>query len=280
LTVEQHPALIADESSELMAAPRPLPREDDVILFPAIDLKDGKCVRLRLGDMAAATVFNDDPAAQAKLFETQGFRYLHLVDLDGAFAGRPVNAAAVGAILKTVAIPVQLGGGIRDLATIEAWLDKGVSRVILGTIAVRDPELVRQAARCFPGRVAVGIDAKDGKVAIEGWATTSTLSALDLARRCQDAGVAAIVYTDVARDGVLRGLNLLATAALAQETTIPVIASGGLASIEDVEALLQPEYALLEGAIAGRALYDGRLDARAALALIGGGDVGQKLGKP
>jgi phosphoribosylformimino-5-aminoimidazole carboxamide ribotide isomerase len=255
-------------------------RDLDVILFPAIDLKDGKCVRLRLGDMAAATVFNDDPAAQAKLFETQGFHYLHLVDLDGAFAGRPVNAAAVGAILKTVGIPVQLGGGIRDLATIEAWLDQGVSRVILGTIAVRDPELVRQAARRFPGRIAVGIDAKDGKVAVEGWAITSELSALDLARRCQDAGVAAIVYTDVARDGVLKGLNLPATVALAQQTAIPVIASGGLAGIEDVEALLQPQYALLEGAIAGRALYDGRLDARAALALIGGGDVGQKLGKP
>ena len=251
-----------------------------MILFPAIDLKGGKCVRLRLGDMATATVFNDDPAAQAKLFEIQGFRYLHLVDLDGAFAGRPVNAAAVGAILKSVGIPVQLGGGIRDLATIEAWLDKGVSRVILGTIAVRDPELVRQAARRFPGRIAVGIDAKDGKVAVEGWAITSELSALDLARRCQDAGVAAIVYTDVARDGVLKGLNLPATAALARETAIPVIASGGLAGIKDVEALLQAEYALLEGAIAGRALYDGRLDARAALALIGAGDGDQKFGKP
>jgi phosphoribosylformimino-5-aminoimidazole carboxamide ribotide isomerase len=247
-----------------------------VILFPAIDLKDGTCVRLRLGDMAAATVFNDDPAAQAKLFETQGFRYLHLVDLDGAFAGRPVNAAAVAAILKAVRIPVQLGGGIRDLATIEAWLDRGVSRVILGTIAVREPELVRQAARRFPGRIAISIDAKDGKVAVEGWAITSELSAFDLARRSQDAGVAAIIYTDVARDGALKGLNLPATAALARQTTVPVIASGGLAGIEDVEALLQPQYALLEGAIAGRALYDGRLDARAALALIGGGDVGQK----
>jgi phosphoribosylformimino-5-aminoimidazole carboxamide ribotide isomerase len=250
-----------------------------VILYPAIDLKDGKCVRLRLGDMAAATVFNDDPAAQAKLFETQGFRYLHLVDLDGAFAGRPVNAAAVAAILKAVRIPVQLGGGIRDLATIEAWLDRGVSRVILGTIAVREPELVRQAARRFPGRIAIGIDAKDGKVAVEGWAITSELSALDLARRSQDAGVAAIIYTDVARDGALKGLNLPATAALARQTTVPVIASGGLAGIEDVEALLQPHYALLEGAIAGRALYDGRLDARAALALIGDGDVGQKSGQ-
>jgi phosphoribosylformimino-5-aminoimidazole carboxamide ribotide isomerase len=239
-----------------------------VILFPAIDLKDGKCVRLKLGDMAAATVFNEDPAAQAKLFENQGFRYLHLVDLDGAFAGRPVNASAVAMILQAVTIPVQLGGGIRNLAAIERWLDKGVNRVILGTVAVRDPELVRQACRRFPGRIAVGIDAKGGKVAVEGWAITSELSALDLARRCQDAGVAAIIYTDIARDGVLKGLNLEATAALARETSIPIVASGGLAGIEDVEALLRPEHARLEGAIAGRALYDGRLDARAALELI------------
>jgi phosphoribosylformimino-5-aminoimidazole carboxamide ribotide isomerase len=239
-----------------------------VILFPAIDLKDGKCVRLKLGDMAAATVFNDDPAAQAKLFEDQGFRYLHLVDLDGAFAGRPVNAAAVATILQAVTIPVQLGGGIRNLAAIESWLDKGVSRVILGTLAVRDPELVRQACRRFPGRIAVGIDAKGGNVAVEGWAISSELSALDLVRRCEDAGVAAIVYTDIARDGVLKGLNLEATTALARATSIPIVASGGLAGIEDVEALLRPEYARLQGAVAGRALYDGRLDARAALALI------------
>ena len=239
-----------------------------MILFPAIDLKDGKCVRLKLGDMAAATVFNEDPAAQAKLFENQGFRYLHLVDLDGAFAGRPVNASAVATILQAVTIPVQLGGGIRNLAAIERWLDKGVSRVILGTVAVRDPELVRQACRRFPGRIAVGIDAKGGKVAVEGWAITSELSALDLARRCEDAGVAAIIYTDIARDGVLKGLNLEATAALARETSIPIVASGGLAGIEDVEALLRPEHARLQGAIAGRALYDGRLDARAALELI------------
>jgi phosphoribosylformimino-5-aminoimidazole carboxamide ribotide isomerase len=239
-----------------------------VILFPAIDLKDGKCVRLKLGDMAAATVFNDDPAAQAKLFEDQGFRYLHLVDLDGAFAGRPVNAAAVATILQAVTIPVQLGGGIRNLAAIENWLDKGVSRVILGTLAVRDPELVRQACRRFPGRIAVGIDAKDGKVAVEGWAISSELSAFDLARRCEDAGVAAIVYTDIARDGVLKGLDLEATAALARATSIPIVASGGLAGIEDVKALLRPEHARLQGAIAGRALYDGRLDGRAALALI------------
>ena len=239
-----------------------------MILFPAIDLKDGKCVRLKLGDMAAATVFNEDPAAQAKLFENQGFRYLHLVDLDGAFAGRPINASAVATILQAVTVPVQLGGGIRNLAAIERWLDKGVSRVILGTVAVRDPELVRQACRRFPGRIAVGIDAKGGKVAVEGWAITSELSALDLARRCEDAGVAAIVYTDIARDGVLKGLNLEATAALARATSIPIVASGGLAGIEDVEALLRPEYARLQGAIAGRALYDGRLDARAALELI------------
>lgn len=239
-----------------------------MILFPAIDLKDGKCVRLKLGDMAAATVFNEDPAAQAKLFENQGFRYLHLVDLDGAFAGRPVNASAVAMILQAVTIPVQLGGGIRNLAAIERWLDKGVNRVILGTVAARDPELVRQACRRFPGRIAVGIDAKGGKVAVEGWAITSELSALDLARRCEDAGVAAIIYTDIARDGVLKGLNLEATAALARETSIPIVASGGLAGIEDVEALLRPEHARLQGAIAGRALYDGRLDARAALELI------------
>jgi phosphoribosylformimino-5-aminoimidazole carboxamide ribotide isomerase len=250
-------------------------RDLDVILFPAIDLKDGKCVRLKLGDMAAATVFNDDPAAQAKAFESQGFRYLHLVDLDGAFAGRPVNAAAVASILATVRIPVQLGGGIRDLATLEAWLQAGVGRVILGTLAVRNPDLVRQAGRRFPGRIAVAIDAKDGTVAVEGWAVKSELSALDLARRCEDAGVAAVIYTDVARDGVLKGLNLPATAALASAIAIPVIASGGLAGIADVEALLRPEYAMLEGAIAGRALYDGRLDARAALALLAAAGTGK-----
>ena len=250
-------------------------RDLDVILFPAIDLKDGKCVRLKLGDMAAATIFNDDPVAQAKAFENQGFRYLHLVDLDGAFAGRPINAAAVASILTAVRIPVQLGGGIRNLATIETWLESGVTRVILGTIAVRNPDLVRQAARLFPGRIAVAIDAKDGKVAVEGWAVKSELAALDLARSCQDAGVAAIVYTDVARDGLLKGLNLPATAALARQTAIPVIASGGLAGIADIAALLAPEYAMLEGAIAGRALYDGRLDARAALALIAGAGSGK-----
>ena len=239
-----------------------------MILFPAIDLKDGQCVRLKLGEMSEATVFNDDPAAQARDFERQGFEYLHIVDLNGAFAGRPVNGAAVEAILAAVKMPVQLGGGIRDLATIETWLAKGVARVILGTIAVRDPALVRAAAKAFPGRVAVGIDAKAGRVAVEGWAETSELTVVDLARRFEDAGVGAIIYTDIERDGVLKGLNLAATAALAAATAIPVIASGGLASIADVEALLRPEYAKLEGAITGRALYDGRIDPAAALALI------------
>ena len=239
-----------------------------MILFPAIDLKDGQCVRLKLGEMSQATVFNDDPAAQALAFETQGFEWLHIVDLNGAFAGRPVNAAAVEAILKAVRMPTQLGGGIRDRATIEAWLGRGVRRVILGTAAVRDPALVRDAAKAHPGRVAVGIDARGGKVAVEGWAETSELAAVDLARRFEDAGVAAIVYTDIDRDGVLAGLNLPATRALAEAVAIPVIASGGLASIADVEALLAPENARLEGAITGRALYDGRLDPTAALALI------------
>ena len=239
-----------------------------MILFPAIDLKDGRCVRLKLGDMAQATVFNDDPAAQARTFEAQGFAYLHIVDLNGAFAGRPVNAPAVEAILRAVHIPVQLGGGIRDLATIEAWLGKGVRRVILGTVAVRNPELVREACKLFPGRVVVGIDARGGKVAVEGWAEASELSAADLAQRFEDAGVAAIIYTDIDRDGVLKGLNLPATLALASTTGIPVIASGGLAGIEDIRALLRPECRVLEGAIAGRALYDGRLDAAEALDLI------------
>jgi phosphoribosylformimino-5-aminoimidazole carboxamide ribotide isomerase len=239
-----------------------------MILFPAIDLKDGHCVRLRQGDMAEATVFNEDPAAQAAAFEAQGFDWLHVVDLNGAFEGKPVNGAAVEAILASVHIPVQLGGGIRDLDTIIAWLDKGIDRVILGTAALRDPALVREAAHDFPGCIAVGIDARDGKVAVEGWAETSEIEALDLARRFEDAGVAAIIYTDIARDGVLAGLNLKATAALARAVTIPVIASGGLASIDDVYALLRPDYAMLEGAIVGRALYDGRLDAAQALALI------------
>ena len=244
-----------------------------MILFPAIDLKDGQCVRLRQGEMAEATVFNTDPAAQARAFEEAGFDWLHVVDLNGAFAGKPVNASAVEAILASVRIPVQLGGGIRDLDTVVAWLDKGIDRVILGTAAVRDPNLVREAARDFPGCIAVGIDARDGKVAIEGWAETSKMSALDLARRFEDAGVAAIVRTDIARDGVLEGLNLEATVELARAVTIPVIASGGFAGIEDVMRLLEHRYHLLEGAIVGRALYDGRLDPRAALALIA--DAGQ-----
>jgi phosphoribosylformimino-5-aminoimidazole carboxamide ribotide isomerase len=246
-----------------------------VILFPAIDLKDGQCVRLRRGEMAQATVFNDDPAAQARAFAQQGFEYLHIVDLNGAFAGKPVNAPAVEAILNAVSIPAQLGGGIRDLPTIEAWLDKGIRRVILGTAAVRSPELVRDACRAFPGRVAVGIDARGGKVAVEGWAETSELAALELARRFEDVGVAAIIYTDIDRDGVLQGLNLPATADLARSISISVIASGGLASIEDVRALLRPEYSQLEGAITGRALYDGRLDAVEALALIKGARAGE-----
>jgi phosphoribosylformimino-5-aminoimidazole carboxamide ribotide isomerase len=239
-----------------------------VILFPAIDLKEGKAVRLEQGDMARATVFHDDPARQAEAFVRQGFEYLHIVDLDGAFAGAPVNAAAVERILSKVSIPVQLGGGIRDMATVEGWLRKGVTRVIIGTAAVRDPALVRNAAREFPGRVAVGLDARDGKVAVAGWAESSELSALDIARRFEDAGVTAIVYTDIARDGLLKGLNLDATIALAEAISIPVIASGGLASIDDVKALLAPRARKLAGAIAGRALYDGRLDAAAALGLI------------
>jgi phosphoribosylformimino-5-aminoimidazole carboxamide ribotide isomerase len=239
-----------------------------VILFPAIDLTEGLAVRLEQGDMARATVFNRDPAEQAHVFEAAGFEYLHMVDLDGAFAGKPMNAAAVERVLETVSIPVQLGGGIRDMATIEGWLSKGVTRVIIGTAAVRNPALVSEAARRFPGRVAVGLDARDGHVAVEGWAETSTLPALDIARRFEDAGVAAIIYTDIARDGMLTGLNLDATIALADAITIPVIASGGLASIADVRRLLEPRAQKLAGAIAGRALYDGRLDAAEALRLI------------
>jgi phosphoribosylformimino-5-aminoimidazole carboxamide ribotide isomerase len=239
-----------------------------VILFPAIDLKNGQCVRLEQGDMARATVFNLDPAAQARSFAAQGFEYLHVVDLDGAFAGKPMNARAVEAMLKAVTMPVQLGGGIRDIGTVEAWLAKGVARVIIGTAAVRDPELVKAAARKYPGRVAVGLDARDGKVAVEGWAETSQVTALEIAQRFEDAGVAAIIFTDISRDGLLKGLNLEATVALAEAISIPVIASGGLASIEDVKAMLQPNARKLAGAIAGRALYDGRLDAPAALELI------------
>jgi phosphoribosylformimino-5-aminoimidazole carboxamide ribotide isomerase len=239
-----------------------------VILFPAIDLKDGEAVRLEQGDMARATIFNRDPAAQARAFEAQGFEYLHIVDLDGAFAGRPQNASAVERILAAVKIPVQLGGGIRDRAGIEGWLSKGVTRVIIGTAAVRNPELVKDAANEFPGRIAVGLDARDGKVAVEGWAKSSSVTTLEIAKRFEDAGVAAIVYTDIARDGMLKGLNLDSTLALADAVSIPVIASGGLASIEDVQALLAPQARKLAGAVVGRALYDGRLDAAAALNLI------------
>ena len=239
-----------------------------MILFPAIDLKDGVCVRLEQGDMNRATVFNRDPASQAHRFETQGFRYLHLVDLDGAFSGKPVNASAVERILETVSIPVQLGGGIRDMATADAWLSKGVTRVIIGTAAVRDPTFVKDAARRFPDRVAVGLDARNGKVAVEGWAESSELTVLEIARRFEDAGVAAIIYTDIERDGLLTGLNLDATIALAESVSVPVIASGGLASVADIRALLEPKAAKIGGAIAGRALYDGRLDPAIALALI------------
>ncbi|RIK96440.1 MAG: 1-(5-phosphoribosyl)-5-[(5-phosphoribosylamino)methylideneamino]imidazole-4-carboxamide isomerase [Proteobacteria bacterium] len=239
-----------------------------MILFPAIDLKGGQCVRLEQGDMARATVFNTDPAAQAQSFAAQGFSYLHVVDLDGAFAGRPVNVQAVESMLAAVTMPVQLGGGIRDLATIEGWLGKGVARVIIGTAAVRDPALVRTAAKRFPGRVAVGLDARDGQVAVEGWAESSEVTALEIARRFEDAGVAAIVFTDIARDGLLKGINWDATIALADAISIPVIASGGLASLADVEVLTAPRAQKLAGAIAGRALYDGRLDPAAALDLI------------
>ncbi len=241
-----------------------------MILFPAIDLKEGLAVRLQQGDMARATVFNRDPAAQARAFESQGFDYLHIVDLEGAFAGKPMNAAAVESILSAVKIPLQLGGGIRDRATIDGWLGKGVARVIIGTAAVRDPALVKEAARAHPGRIAVGLDARDGKVAVEGWAETSELSALEIALRFEDAGVAAIIYTDVGRDGMLKGLNLDATIALADAVSIPVIASGGLASIDDIRGLLAPRAQKLAGAIAGRALYDGRLYAAEALAVLRG----------
>jgi phosphoribosylformimino-5-aminoimidazole carboxamide ribotide isomerase len=238
-----------------------------MILYPAIDLKDGACVRLLRGDMEAATVFGTDPAAQARAFQDAGCRWLHLVDLNGAFAGAPVNGAAVEGILAAVKVPVQLGGGIRDRATIEAWLEKGIRRVILGTAALRDPELVRQAAAAHPGRVAVGIDARDGRVAVEGWAETSDVTATELARRFEDAGVAAIVYTDIERDGAMKGPNVEATAALARAVSIPVIASGGVSSLDDLRALKDCG-APLDGAISGRALYEGRLDLAAAVALL------------
>ncbi len=241
-----------------------------MILFPAIDLKDGACVRLKLGDMNEATVFNESPANQAKTFEEQGFEWLHVVDLNGAFAGKSMNGEAVESILKVTKNPVQLGGGIRTLEHIEAWLDKGVRRVILGTVAVRDPDLVKKACRLFPGKIAVGIDAKGGYVAVEGWGETSQLDVISLANQFEGAGVSAIIFTDIDRDGILKGLNFPSTIALAEAVSIPVIASGGLASIEDVKRLLQADCQKLEGAITGRALYDGRLDPQEAMALIRG----------
>jgi phosphoribosylformimino-5-aminoimidazole carboxamide ribotide isomerase len=236
-----------------------------VILFPAIDLKDGRCVRLRRGDMAEATIFNNDAAAQAKSFEAAGFEWLHVVDLNGAFAGHSVNVDSIRAIRSAIGIPMQLGGGIRDAAAIESWLEAGITRVILGTAALRDPQLVKDSAKRFPGRIAVGIDARDGFVAVEGWAQASTLSATDLAKRFQDAGVAAIIFTDIARDGMLQGVNVAATAALAHAVSIPIIASGGVSVIDDIEALMDSG-ALIEGVVIGRALYDGRIDLAAALA--------------
>ncbi|MFN4059301.1 MAG: 1-(5-phosphoribosyl)-5-[(5-phosphoribosylamino)methylideneamino]imidazole-4-carboxamide isomerase [Paracoccus hibiscisoli] len=237
-----------------------------MILYPAIDLKDGNCVRLLRGDMEAATVFGTDPAAQARAFQDAGAEWLHLVDLNGAFAGKPVNAAAVEAILAATSIPTQLGGGIRDMATIEAWLNRGLTRVILGTVAVEDPDLVHQAAAAFPGRIAVGIDARAGRVATRGWATETDIDAIDLARRFQDAGVAAIIYTDIDRDGAMGGPNIAATEALARAVTIPVIASGGVSSLADLTALAQT--GVIAGAISGRALYDGAIDLKQALQIL------------
>ncbi len=239
-----------------------------MILFPAIDLKDGECVRLKLGDMAQATVYNTDPAAQALAFEQQGFQWLHVVDLNGAFEGQSVNGAAVESILRTTKNPVQLGGGIRTLDNIENWLSKGLARVILGTVAVRNPALVKDACKLFPGKVAVGIDAKGGKVAVEGWAEASSLGVVELAKKFEGAGVAAIIYTDIDRDGVLTGINWDATIALSHAVSIPVIASGGLASLADIRRMMLPDAAKLAGAITGRALYDGRINPAEALKLI------------
>jgi phosphoribosylformimino-5-aminoimidazole carboxamide ribotide isomerase len=240
-----------------------------MIFYPAIDLKDGQAVRLYKGEMDQATVFNDDPAAQAEAFVAAGCEWLHLVDLNGAFAGEPVNGAAVEAILARAGVPAQLGGGIRDMATIERWLDKGLARVILGTVAVETPALVREAARTFPGQVAVGIDARDGRVATQGWAHETDVDATELARSYEDAGVAAIIYTDIDRDGAMGGPNVAATAALARAVSIPVIASGGVSSIDDLIALRDCG-APLNGAISGRALYDGAIDLRQALAALAG----------
>lgn len=239
-----------------------------MILFPAIDLKNGVCVRLEQGDMARATVFNRDPAQQAHAFETQGFRHLHVVDLDGAFAGKPMNVTAVERILETVGLCVQLGGGIRDMKTIDGWLEKGVNRVIIGTAAVRDPALVKDAAKKHPKRIAVGLDARDGKVAVEGWAEATEMSAIDLGRRFEDAGVAAIIYTDIDRDGAMGGVNVEATVDLAYHLSTPVIASGGVSSMQDLEEIKQYEKAGIVGVICGRSLYDGRVDLAKAIALL------------
>ena len=239
-----------------------------MILFPAIDLKDGQCVRLKLGDMAQATVYNDSPATQALAFEQQGFQWLHVVDLNGAFEGQSVNGAAVEAILRVTKNPVQLGGGIRTLAHIENWLSRGLARVILGTVAVRDPTLAIEACRKFPGKVAVGIDARGGKVAVEGWAEASSLGVIELAKKFEGAGVAAIIYTDIDRDGILAGINWPSTLALAEAVSIPVIASGGLASLDDIRRMKMPDARKLAGAISGRALYDGRIDAAEALQIL------------
>jgi phosphoribosylformimino-5-aminoimidazole carboxamide ribotide isomerase len=245
-----------------------------VILFPAIDLKGGKCVRLLRGEMSAATVFNDDPAAQARAFAASGFAWLHVVDLDGAFAGAPMNGPAVAAILAATHLPVQLGGGVRDEARIADWLARGVTRVILGTVALRDPDLVKRACKAHPGRIVVGIDARAGMVAVEGWAETSTVSARELALRFEDAGAAAIIYTDIERDGALAGVAVDETAALAEAVSTPVIASGGVASLDDLARLKAKEKSGIAGVICGRALYDGRIVPRAALALLGGATVG------
>ncbi|MBI1210313.1 MAG: 1-(5-phosphoribosyl)-5-[(5-phosphoribosylamino)methylideneamino]imidazole-4-carboxamide isomerase [Alphaproteobacteria bacterium] len=242
-----------------------------MIIFPAIDLKGGQVVRLMRGEMASATIFNEDPVAQAQAFEAQGFEWLHLVDLDGALEGRSVNETAVHKILFASALPVQLGGGIRDRAAIAEWLEAGVRRVILGTIAAKDPDLVKEVAQTHAGRIAVGIDARDGFVAVQGWTATADMTAIDLARRFEDAGVTAIIYTDVARDGMGTGLNLEETAALASAVTIPVIASGGIGSIEDLRALIALNHPNIQGVIIGRALYDGRVDPAAALALAKAG---------
>jgi phosphoribosylformimino-5-aminoimidazole carboxamide ribotide isomerase len=237
-----------------------------VILFPAIDLKDGRCVRLKRGEMESATVFNDDPAAQARAFETAGFEWLHCVDLNGAFEGRSMNGGAIAAIRNAIKLPIQLGGGIRDRKAIDAWLCAGITRLILGTAALRDPQLVKDAARAYPGQIAVGIDAKDGKVAVQGWAEASEIEVVELARRFEDAGVAAIIFTDIARDGMLGGVNVGATAALANSVRIPIIASGGVSGMTDIEALLAAPSHNILGVVIGRALYDGRLDSTTALA--------------